>query len=129
MKLRIVGDSIRLRLTLKEIERFGDAGRMEETLRFPGGYRLVYVLEQSPDADDLSASFDGEVMTVSVPCSWAREWIGSDQVGLETTISLENGALDVLVEKDFQCLHKHAEDADALPHPHAERIEDEQEDR
>ena len=50
--------------------------------------------------------------TVTLPRSDVTHWIESDQVGIEGP----SGQLFVLVEKDFQCLHRsNREDGDAFP--------------
>lgn len=55
MKLRIEGNSIRLRLTQPELSRFGATGRVEETLRLADGRRLVYALHASQEVEGLTA--------------------------------------------------------------------------
>ena len=50
----------------------------------------------------------------------AKQWVESDQVGLEGEQSLGSAnVLKILVEKDFTCLTKRKgdEDLDTFPHP------------
>jgi hypothetical protein len=50
-----------------------------------------------------------------VPMQVMTEWVESDQVSIE---ALSQAGVRVLIEKDFQCLHKSDEqDPDAYPHP------------
>jgi hypothetical protein len=51
----------------------------------------------------LTATFDNANIRVSIPARIATAWIESDQTGIE-----ECGALGLLIEKDFQCLHRGA---------------------
>ncbi len=62
MKLRIKGNSLRLRLQQAEIAALREGKAVEETVRFSPASRLVYALERGGDA--LAASFDGARITV-----------------------------------------------------------------
>ncbi|HXQ63510.1 MAG TPA: hypothetical protein VN787_01545 [Steroidobacteraceae bacterium] len=104
MKLRIKGDSIRLRLTRTEVRSLLEAGIVEETTRFPGGAQLHSVLSTSRGAGSIAAGFDGGTLTVSVPPDVARRWGASEDVEIRATLPLEGGALELLIEKDFPCL-------------------------
>ena len=115
MKLRIQGNSLRLRLTRNEVATLRDRGRVESLVQFSPGQELVYRLQSSPHAPSLTAAFDGQAIRVTVPAHVMTEWAGSDQVSIET---LPPAGLHVLIEKDFQCLHGRGEqDLDAYSHP------------
>lgn len=123
MKLRIKGNSIRLRLTRTEVNRFGETGRVEETVHFPNGRRFIYAIVRSSDAGCLSAAFDGHETTVFMPQDWAQEWVDTERVGFENTCSLGEGVLHLLIEKDFECLQKRPDEEDAFPNPLTESTE------
>ena len=113
MKLRLQGHSLRLRLNQSEVARLAEAGRVEETIPFAAGQELIYSIESSA-AREISASLDGNRIRVLVPATVANQWIGSDETGIEAA----TGTLNVLIEKDFQCLHRTSgEDADSFPNP------------
>jgi hypothetical protein len=115
MKLRIQGNSLRLRLTQKEIAHLRDRGRLESLIEFSPGQELVYLLEGSFQAKSVDAAFDGQAIRVTVPAQVMAQWAESDQVGIEASSS---AALQLLIEKDFQCLHARGEqDLDAYAHP------------
>jgi hypothetical protein len=120
MKLRIQGNSLRLRLTQPEVDAFRADGRIEERIRFAPGVRLVYAIEASPSAQHLSVHYDRNEITVTVPEATMHAWADTDQVGMEGDHTIEGDKmLSLLIEKDFQCLH-HGEDAkdpNAFPHP------------
>jgi hypothetical protein len=119
MKLRIQDNTIRLRLNRREVGEFETAGRVEAFLDFPGGRRLMYVLENG-GGPGMDALFDGACIRVRVPEPAAREWIGTDQVGIRHRQALGDDAeLEIVIEKDFQCLHKGADarDPEAFPNP------------
>ncbi len=120
MKLRIRGNTLRLRLTQPEVERFGATGRVEERIRFGPGERLTYTLEASDAVGHLAAHYEEGRIAVRIPAASARAWVESDQVSLESAQPIEGDeALEILIEKDFQCLHKPPaeKEADAFPHP------------
>ena len=54
MKLRIKGDSLRLRVGPAEVERLTGSGRIEETIHFAPGVQMTYALELSESAASIS---------------------------------------------------------------------------
>lgn len=114
MKLRIRGNTVRLRLTQGEVNALASDGKVEESVPF-AGRALVYAIVADEKGSALAASFDGARVQVSVPRAQARSWADSDQVGLEA----EHQGIAILVEKDFKCLtpRKNEDDGDAFPNP------------
>lgn len=121
MKLRIRGDSLRLRLTQSEVQALGDTKSVSETIHFGPGRSLEYRLELA-GVDAPTASFEAECVRVQLPEAAARRWVESEEVGIEHDQPLPEGALRLLIEKDFQCLapREGEDDSDAFPHPGAE---------
>ena len=67
MKIRIQGNSLRLRLTQKEVAELRDRNRVESSfIEFAPGRALVYLLEGSFHTT-VVAAFDGQVIRVMVP--------------------------------------------------------------
>ena len=81
MKLRIRGNSIRLRLTQGEVAQLADEGRVEDATDFGGGVKLNYVLQLDDTRDIVSTTFADATITVSVPDAVADTWCTTDQVG------------------------------------------------
>ena len=79
MKLRIQGNSLRLRLTRSEVAELRDAGRVESRLEFAPGHSLAYSVESSPLAASVTANFDGHAIRVTVPATLMRTPILSDR--------------------------------------------------
>jgi len=76
-------------------------------------------MASSPDAAEVSADYEGDCIRVALPRAVATEWTESSQITVEGPRNL---GVQIIVEKDFQCLHKPAErDPDAYPHPLAVR--------
>jgi hypothetical protein len=125
MKLRVRGNSLRLRLTRGEVDALVREGRVEEHVAFAPdpAARLVYAVEARDVAVVAAALAPGEI-TVVVPVALARTWASSDEVGIsrEQAVGAE-GTLKLLIEKDFTCLvPREGEDgSDAFPHPKASR--------
>ncbi len=112
MKLRLKGDSVRLRLGPGEVGRLLEHGSVAERTRL-GPAELGYRLEASAAATAVSATFDGGTLTLTVPAAIARRWATSpDEVGIRADQDAGGGRrLAILIEKDFECLH--GEDAAA----------------
>jgi hypothetical protein len=114
MKLRIQGNSIRLRLNRAEVAQFAERGTVEESIDFGPGGRMTYALEARPGAIT-AAEFHKGGIHVRVCQDAARRWAHGDETGIEHVAH----GLTILIEKDFQCLHKGDEglDAEAFPNP------------
>ena len=117
MKLRIKSNSVRYRLTRTDVKQLAATGCLEEKVNF-GGQVLVYAIKLTDDAT-LAALFNNNTIILFVPKSMISELENTDRVGFENN----NGALHLLVEKDFTCLDNVAEDqSDNYPNPLAEKI-------
>jgi hypothetical protein len=121
MKIRIKGNSIRIRLTRSEVERFGKEAYIEDCTQF-GTSQFCYALKKSGEQQALTASFENNRITMEMPAAWAEEWIDTERVGYESNMPLDNGGqLYLLLEKDFVCLDNTTEDqSDNYPNPLAE---------
>lgn len=118
MKIRIKGNSVRLRLTKTEVETFARDGRYAETTHF-AHKTLRYVLEIKMDTTHLEADFKEDTITVYFPEEAQQKWATSNQVGLSNQTDWNDPtALSILVEKDFTCLDNTIEDqSDNYPNP------------
>ena len=116
MKIRIEGDTIRSRLNRHDVETFANSGRAEASVHFPGAI-LQYVLQSDETAPAITAEYEPGVIRVRVPAGVGAKWAASDEVAMES----RHAQLLILVEKDFQCLHKRedARDPNAYPNPAA----------
>lgn len=106
MKLRIRGNSIRLRLLRSEVAKFSATGIFKESIDF-GASKLTYILRRSDQTTALSAHFADNEITVLIPAQTAQNWTETELVGLtgEQRIS-DSETLKILVEKDFVCLDR-----------------------
>jgi hypothetical protein len=115
MKLRIQGDSLRLRLTRSEVAGLLERGVVEETVHLSGGPGLKYRIRKSAGDAGIRADLTDGALTVHVPASAVEGWATSDEVGM----AARDGVLRILIEKDFRCLTRPREEdePDAYPHP------------
>jgi hypothetical protein len=121
MKLRINGNSLRLRLSRSEVTRFNDKLIIEDTIDF-GSSELHYVLSVSQHISAVCAKYDDGIIELQVPSAVALDWAATDTVSISAEQLLESGqTLQLLIEKDFKCTHHPSgADADAYPNPLAE---------
>jgi hypothetical protein len=123
MKIRICGNSIRLRLKRAEVDQIAAGNSILEETHFPNSV-LTYRLDVSGDRV-ISASFDTGSLVVCLPEAEVSDWAGSNKVSLFAEQNLPgSGSLSLLIEKDFKCLepghHRDcADDEDTFPHPSA----------
>jgi len=113
MKLRLHAGSLRLRLSQSEVARLHDTGKVEDVVVFQPGNELVYAIETGA-LHEATATFENSHIRVTLPTRAAMQWIESDQTGIEAS----TGSLQLLIEKDFQCLHRAPQPGqDAFPNP------------
>jgi hypothetical protein len=113
MKLRVQGNSLRLRLTRSEVARLDEHGTVEEAASFSSGGSLTYRIQSHAGTQPVHADFSGGAITVRIQTGTVRAWVDGDEVGLYG----QDGALSIAIEKDFRCLTRAAEEPDAFPHP------------
>ena len=118
MKLRIHGDSLRLRLNRSDVDQFRTSGVCAASLRFDSNSQLTYTLETSSQLTVIEVRYFQDCIRILLPLDMAQEWAGSGRISLSLNRS---GGPSLLIEKDFQCLHRDEtnpnDDADAFPNP------------
>lgn len=117
MKIRIKGNSIRIRLSRPEIDDFGRNGYLEERTEF-GDSAFVYALKNEANANELSASFASGKIIVTVPGPITKEWTTTEKVGYDNNMDIGSSKkLFLLIEKDFKCLDSAEDQSDNYDHP------------
>ncbi|MBC7885689.1 MAG: hypothetical protein H7X99_09455 [Saprospiraceae bacterium] len=99
MKLRINGDSIRLRLAKTEVETLVNMGKVASACKI-AGHSLIYQIIKSKEAH-ISATYVDDVLNISIHESLLHRWDEDERVGFD---AVDKAGLYILVEKDFQCL-------------------------
>lgn len=119
MKLRIKGDSLRLRLTQGEMRTLAEQGAVEDRVSFPGGAALRYRLRTDNETPSISACYASNLIDILVPGALAERWCGTDLVTLSASQATASGELLVVLEKDWACLapREGEDESDNFPHP------------
>lgn len=122
MKIRIKGDSVRIRLSKSELDFIGKEGYLNDMTRFPNG-KFEYGLIVRHDITQMQAEFNSKGIFLLIPQHWADEWVATQRVGFDSRVPLpDGGELYLLIEKDFQCLDNTDENqSDMYPNPLAEQ--------
>ena len=123
MKLRIKGDSLRLRVSRTELERFLCGERVEETIHFSSDpdAKLTYSLEKASHGASTGVHYSPGQITVLLAKEEVGAWGDPNQVGIYTSVGIgSENSLELVVEKDFACLDRSDEDkTDTFENPHA----------
>jgi len=124
MKIRMKGNSLRLRVSRSELARLLAGDCVEETIHFApqASAKFTYALQQESSAKSPTVHYTGSRVSVLLPADQAYVWAATDQVGIAEEISLGTfGSLALLIEKDFACLDRSDEDnRDSFSNPHAD---------
>lgn len=123
MKLRIKGDSLRLRLAQGEMRTLAERGEVEDRVSFPGGAALRYRIRVDRHNQEISATYAANLIEILVPEALAERWCGTDLVTLSATETIASGELRIVLEKDWACLapREGEDESDNFPHPEAGR--------
>ncbi|MDG3004342.1 DUF7009 family protein [Paludisphaera mucosa] len=122
MKLRLKGNSIRVRLDRRDLQTLLDEGRVEDALRFGPARAFSYAVELGPAPRERpTASYAADRLTIRIDPEDARAWRLGGRVGFDHAQAVDGGVVRVLLEKDFACLDRppgqEADDAHAFPNP------------
>ncbi len=119
MKLRIRGNSIRIRVSKSELAGLAETGSTEDAVRFSPTAELRYRLEVAPSGG-VEARFAGAVVTIAVPRPRLETWLAPEAVSISAEQAIGGGqTLRILVEKDYTCLAPRAgeDDSDLFANP------------
>jgi hypothetical protein len=119
MKLRIRGNSLRLRIQQQELETLRTQGSLLEELQLGPGDAATfrYALERHEGAS-VQLSFQHGRLRVGLPSDWIAELANTDRTGWDTEVDTgEGNTVRVMVEKDFPCIvtRPGEDDSDAFP--------------
>jgi hypothetical protein len=92
MKLRIRGDSIRIRVTQRELREIADSGRVHDTIRFRRWCRPRPTRSKAmrPRATP-QARYARDLISVVLPAATVQRWAGSNEVSIEGEQALGDG--------------------------------------
>ena len=106
MKLRIRGNSIRLRLLRTEINDLGAGKKIEETTRLGPNPEdiFTYSLAPHPDPSPVLTHWVQQALHITLSKALAVELAETNRVSISEKIIFGDTVLKVLIEKDFKCL-------------------------
>jgi len=120
MKLRIKGNSLRLRVTPSDVKRLLRCGEIREHVQFTAipSDRLTYEITVS-QSEATTVTYRLGNITVSVPENQLKKWADGDDVGVYAEMALSGDqALSLAIEKDFACLDlSDAQNEDTFTNP------------
>ena len=115
MKLRIKGNTLRMRLSDPEVNMLSEGKPVVDKTEFPLA-DLIYKIE-SGEAN--TASFEQNMVKIGINKDEIDMWAETDQVSISMESTSKSGnILSILVEKDFKCLTVRPEDESKMyPNP------------
>jgi hypothetical protein len=119
MKLRIRGNSLRLRVSQTELNQIAEQGSAEDSIRFAPGVDWRYGIVVGAGSA-VAARFTADSLTVTVPKASVERWLDPNEVAIVGQQSIGDGeTLGILVEKDYTCLAPRAgeDDSDLFANP------------
>ena len=103
MKLRIKGNSLRIRLTKQEVGKIAESGYLEEQTLFAEN-KFIYALQRVDHGNELSATIETNKITMFIPNKLIKDWPVNKIVGFDANMRVsESDTLYLLLEKDFVC--------------------------
>ncbi len=103
MKIRIHNDSVRLRLDRSEVDIIGRGETVAAHTHFPRDRVFSYSLSVHDD-DHIGAAFHDHTIAIVLPRDLAKRWAYSEDVSIRTVEKFAGVNLNLLIEKDFECL-------------------------
>ena len=115
MKLRIKGNTLRMRLSEPEVDILAKGKSVIDKTEFPTS-DLTYKVE--PDNSN-TVKFEQGTVRIGLKTEDIDKWSNTDEVGISIESTSRSGnILSILVEKDFKCLTVRPEDESKLyPNP------------
>jgi len=121
MKIRILGNSVRLRLSQTEVQQILQKGQVKQTVKFGvKTHQQFHYSLQKANIPTIQATYHANEICIRLPRTMADNWAESDQISLETHIPIhDDEQLRILVEKDFQCIdaRQGEDESDLFPNP------------
>jgi len=112
MKLRIRGNSIRIRVSKPELTQIAAAGLAEDRIQFGPASELRYRVDVKASGA-LEVELQGSLLRVIVPKKEVERWLAPEQVSIEGRQAIGDGThLRILVEKDYTCLAPRGDEDD-----------------
>jgi hypothetical protein len=119
MKVRIKGNSIRLRLSKTDVTQLCHTGLVHEATQI-GTATFHYELKVAAAVAELDASYSEGTITVYISSNLIVGWDDNNTIGFSHHKPMDGeGTLFLLVEKDFKCIDAEVleDQSDNYEHP------------
>jgi hypothetical protein len=116
MKLRFLGNSLRVRVNRNEVARLASGETLSERVEFQGNSSLVYNVRPEAAADPRAVFAQGRI-EIGVPQALVLEWANGDEIGLYFSLSTGAEPLKISIEKDLECVEGPPEERDPFAYP------------
>jgi hypothetical protein len=113
MKLRIKGDSLRLRVSRSELDSFLQGEAIAATIHFSPepDAALTYCLEPAAHGEPTRVHYGTGRIAVLLSEEDRRTWSETNQAGVYARLEIgRENPLELIVEKDYACLDRSDED-------------------
>ncbi|NND52184.1 MAG: hypothetical protein HKN54_07250 [Flavobacteriaceae bacterium] len=119
MKLRILNNSIRFRLSMTDLDTLVQKGSVTSKLPIAHGIFFSFGIQLLEDGAHIHTNLSDNQLSFSIPKSKLQHLQKSNEVGIyETLIISDKESLTLTIEKDFKCLTPRSEDeTDLFPNP------------
>lgn len=113
MKIRLKGNSLRMRLSRVDLDHLVEDGEILDGTRFgPGPAAFLGYAVRIGAGEAVQAAFGAGGITVEVPAETLAHWRFTDLVTIEAVQPVGDDVLRITLEKDFACLKPRAADED-----------------
>jgi len=122
MKIRIRENSLRIRITQSELKELLAGNKVVSSIQFPNETQLTYGL--SPvNNESTSIQYRENIISIQIGTLDMETMAEEQSVGVQSIHNTGEQSLDLLIEKDFTCLHpRGVEDKDTFPNPKQNEI-------
>ena len=119
MKIRILGNTLRIRVKMFETQALQNSGLIEEVLEFGPDDSDKLRFQVISGYENFAIEQHGTSIRIVVPKALINSWTTTDLVGFEEVITTSKGSeIKVLIEKDFACLDSDREyEEGSYPNP------------
>lgn len=102
MKLRIQGNSLRLRISPEEVEELRNNPHIVQKVRFDvnSDGALYYELMFAESVSVIEATFKANRISIVIPLNEGMQWLNSESESISTEQQVDGAGLSILVEKD-----------------------------
>ncbi len=121
--MRVLENSIRLRILQSEVTQLREIGSVSETITLgvKPTEQFIYALRISDDIQNVYAQMLNNHIEIFLPLAEAEFWMNNNvEIGIYAMQSIsEDSDLEIIIEKDFACLTRptDSDNSDAFANP------------